>query len=207
MSAKKARKTGGKREQGARKTGAKGRTNLKKSAPPRGRSAKAAAKKITKKATKKAAKGRSSPRAAALAKKVIARKSSTSRPARPGAKAPAAQRQQGIQRGAEPAPGGRRLQSLAKDRPAKHLRGEAGIAIETADRGPGAALNVQGAGAVDVLGMVQARDLSREVYSERSKGQRLKNIHAATADTRIRGHAMGAHRAAQAKRDAQQGGE
>lgn len=63
------------------------------------------------------------------------------------------------------------------------------------------------AGRVDVTGRVTARDLSRAAYSDKSKGQRLRNIYAATANARIRGHARGAHRAAQARRDAQQRGE
>lgn len=71
----------------------------------------------------------------------------------------------------------------------------------------GAPSGVRAAGAVDLDARVHARDLSRAAYSERSKGQRLKNIYANTANARIRGHARGAHRAAQAKRDAQQRGE
>lgn len=71
----------------------------------------------------------------------------------------------------------------------------------------GAASPILAAGRVDVTGRVHARDLSRVAYSDNSKGQRLKNIYAGTANARIRGHARGAHRAAQAKRDAQQRGE
>lgn len=66
---------------------------------------------------------------------------------------------------------------------------------------------ITSAGAVDVLGVAAARDLSRQSYSKKSTGQRLKNVFAGTANARIRGHARGAHRAAQAKRDAQQRGE
>ncbi|MBX3402257.1 MAG: hypothetical protein KF699_02480 [Phycisphaeraceae bacterium] len=71
----------------------------------------------------------------------------------------------------------------------------------------GAASPILAAGRVDVTARVHARDLSRAAYSDNSKGQRLKNIYAGTANARIRGHARGAHRAAQAKRDAQQRGE
>ena len=71
----------------------------------------------------------------------------------------------------------------------------------------GAASPILAAGRVDVTGRVHARDLSRAAYSDNSKGQRLKNIYAGTANARIRGHARGAHRAAQAKRDAQQRGD
>lgn len=66
---------------------------------------------------------------------------------------------------------------------------------------------IAAAGAVDVLGVAAARDLSRASYSKKATGQRLKNVFAGTANARIRGHARGAHRAAQARRDAQQRGE
>ncbi len=91
--------------------------------------------------------------------------------------------------------------------PAKPARA-AGVLGGVAGTGAiGAPSGVRAAGAVDLDARVHARDLSRAAYSERSKGQRLKNIYANTANARIRGHARGAHRAAQAKRDAQQRGE
>jgi hypothetical protein len=94
--------------------------------------------------------------------------------------------------------------------PARPARAAAVLGRAGGDAGAGATgapSGVRAAGAVDLDARVHARDLSRAAYSERSKGQRLKNIYANTANARIRGHARGAHRAAQAKRDAQQRGE
>lgn len=52
-----------------------------------------------------------------------------------------------------------------------------------------------------------ARAVSARTSTERSAPSRRKNILANTANARITGHARGAHRAAQAKRDAKQRGE
>lgn len=51
---------------------------------------------------------------------------------------------------------------------------------------------------------IQARLLALRAESRRSELARNKNLFANTADAHIRGHASGANRAAQAKRDAQQ---
>lgn len=51
---------------------------------------------------------------------------------------------------------------------------------------------------------IQARLLALRAESKRSEAARNRAIFANTADAHIRGHARGAHRAAQAKRDAQQ---
>lgn len=52
-----------------------------------------------------------------------------------------------------------------------------------------------------------ARQKSMIERSKRSTIPRLQNILAGTADARIRGHASGANRAAQGRRDAQQRGD
>ncbi|CAG0978239.1 hypothetical protein PHYC_01621 [Phycisphaerales bacterium] len=52
--------------------------------------------------------------------------------------------------------------------------------------------------------MIAARLLALRAESRRSQASRNENIFANTADARIKGHALGAHRAAQAKRDGQQ---